>query len=389
MTAIDWTLVRRGVRVALRRYRALVLLILVFGSGLIVTSALLSATAGRQAVDLRSEGALRLIQVGGTGASRPIMRSDVADWAQIPGVVSVIPWQQVRADTDLSGLRQGWLTPRVLARGPALAAGAEPVSVADVLVPEYALATTDLPMGVSARVTQAEPQGVQERVVTLRVVGIYLPSPTLPDGDSAIYATPELMARMRMEVGDVDDDQPCDRAYVEVASMSDVSAVQAALLRGGFPSQSVAGVAPVLPLGVELLGWVHRTALLLLVILSLASGLVVGNAMRGSRAAEVGTLRALGWRRTRVLRLFLAELAGFGLAVSVGAITLGTIAGLTVGTFLNGRTLWGSVLPVMLVPEPIWLAVVAATLPLGCCLGALRAVHRLSSLPPDEALRSW
>ncbi|MFN8484341.1 MAG: FtsX-like permease family protein [Anaerolineae bacterium] len=122
----------------------------------------------------------------------------------------------------------------------------------------------------------------------------------------------------------------------------------------------------------------------LIVLTVIVGGIVMMNAMLMSvfeRTQEIGVLRALGWRRRRVMRMvvieslalsFLSALAGIGVGVAIGyAFTL--IPGVGI----------------MLTPAyslPVFMQVIVLALILGA-LGGLYPAWRASNMQPIEALR--
>jgi putative ABC transport system permease protein len=116
----------------------------------------------------------------------------------------------------------------------------------------------------------------------------------------------------------------------------------------------------------------------------LVGGVVVTNTMVMAvmeRTREIGTLRALGWRQSRVLWMVLAEslllgliAAGFGILVGVGLnLGLGAIPG------------FGSFISAVYTPQVILQAIVVSLF-LGAVGGLYPAWHA-SRLRPVEALR--
>jgi putative ABC transport system permease protein len=99
------------------------------------------------------------------------------------------------------------------------------------------------------------------------------------------------------------------------------------------------------------------------------------------RTREIGTLRAVGWSRMRVLRLILAESLALGVLGAVAGFGLGValIALITASPALSGMI---SLRPT---PEAFTLGLIVALALAG--LGGLYPAWRASSLQPADALR--
>jgi ABC-type antimicrobial peptide transport system permease subunit len=99
------------------------------------------------------------------------------------------------------------------------------------------------------------------------------------------------------------------------------------------------------------------------------------------RTREIGTLRALGWRRRRVLGMVIKESLALGLIGVVMGIVLAWLLGLA----MQQIPLWGTWLAVVITPGLLAQALVVAIL-LGA-VGGLYPAWRAASLSPVEALR--
>lgn len=113
-------------------------------------------------------------------------------------------------------------------------------------------------------------------------------------------------------------------------------------------------------------------------------GIVMMNVMMMSvfeRTQEIGVLRALGWRRGRVLRMVLAE----SLALSLLAGAAGLVIGVVLGGLLQMAPLYGPFLTVVYTPD-LLLQTLAFALALGA-VGGLYPAWRATRLQPIEALR--
>jgi len=99
------------------------------------------------------------------------------------------------------------------------------------------------------------------------------------------------------------------------------------------------------------------------------------------RTREIGALRALGWRRRRVLRLVLAE----SLALSLVGAVAGVLLAVVFSALLSLIPMWGGVLMILFSPDLLAQALIVAVV-LGL-LGGLYPSWRASNLQPAEALR--
>jgi ABC-type antimicrobial peptide transport system permease subunit len=99
------------------------------------------------------------------------------------------------------------------------------------------------------------------------------------------------------------------------------------------------------------------------------------------RTQEIGVLRALGWRRRRVLRMVLIE----ALALSLLSAIAGIAIGFGLGALLALEPTYGPFLPSVYSP-PIFAGTFALALALGV-LGGLYPSWRAASMRPIEALR--
>jgi ABC-type antimicrobial peptide transport system permease subunit len=116
----------------------------------------------------------------------------------------------------------------------------------------------------------------------------------------------------------------------------------------------------------------------------LVGGIVMMNVMVMSvfeRRQEIGLLRAVGWRRMRVLRMVLAE----SLALSLFSALAGLAIGITLSWLFTLEPTTGAFLAFAYSPELVLQALVLA-LSLGA-LGGLYPAWRAANLPPAEALR--
>jgi ABC-type antimicrobial peptide transport system permease subunit len=99
------------------------------------------------------------------------------------------------------------------------------------------------------------------------------------------------------------------------------------------------------------------------------------------RTREIGTLRALGWRRRRVLALVLKE----SIALSLIGVIVGAVLAALFSALMRQIPLWGDMLLVVFSPGLFMQALIVALM-LGAIGGSYPA-WRASQLSPAEALR--
>jgi len=99
------------------------------------------------------------------------------------------------------------------------------------------------------------------------------------------------------------------------------------------------------------------------------------------RTREIGTLRALGWRRRRVLAMVFKE----SLALSLIGVVIGIVLALALSLLFQQIPMWGAWLVVVLSP-----GLLGQTLAIAILLGAVGGLYpawRAAGLSPVEALR--
>jgi putative ABC transport system permease protein len=116
----------------------------------------------------------------------------------------------------------------------------------------------------------------------------------------------------------------------------------------------------------------------------LVAALGIANTMAMSvfeRTREIGVLRALGWRRNRVMALILAEAAAMGLAGGLLGVVLGWLALRVLAALPQSGSIVSSALPGATLLEAVAIAVIV-----GLAAGTVPA-WRGAKLSPVEALR--
>ncbi|HEX5688928.1 MAG TPA: FtsX-like permease family protein, partial [Roseiflexaceae bacterium] len=119
-------------------------------------------------------------------------------------------------------------------------------------------------------------------------------------------------------------------------------------------------------------------------LMVLVGGIVMLNVMVMSvfeRTQEIGVLRALGWRRSRVLQMVLGE----SLALSLLSTAMGIALGLGLNALFGLEPTYGRMLPAVYTPGAFAQVIVLA-LALGA-VGGLYPAWRAANLRPAEALR--
>lgn len=132
--------------------------------------------------------------------------------------------------------------------------------------------------------------------------------------------------------------------------------------------------------------WITMNAILiaLMALATIVGGIVMMNTMLMAvfeRTQEIGVLRALGWRRRRVVMNILAE----SLAVSLLSAVLGSGLGVLLALLVAKTPGYGSYMQPAFTPQMFITAIVLAV-----ALGALGGIYpawRASGLRPIEALR--
>jgi ABC-type antimicrobial peptide transport system permease subunit len=122
----------------------------------------------------------------------------------------------------------------------------------------------------------------------------------------------------------------------------------------------------------------------LIVLIMVVGGVVMMNAMLMSvfeRTQEIGVLRALGWKKWRVVRMVLVE----SLALSLLSSVIGFVFGIGLGALFTLDPAMGAFLTPSYSPQ-LFVQVFALALVLGA-LGGIYPAWRAAGLRPIEALR--
>jgi len=176
-------------------------------------------------------------------------------------------------------------------------------------------------------------------------------------------------------------------SMVEVAALCAGCPIEemVAQLSSALPNASVTAIQSVVRTRMEALRIFRRFSLAGAVLVTVIGGLMVLVTTMASvreRRQEIGLFRALGFRRSHIVRLILLETS----VLAVGAGVFGFLAGLVLG-WLLGPYLWGGG-PHSLALSPL-LAAAAVLLAMAVGLGsALYPALSAARLDPCDALRS-
>ncbi|WP_028708884.1 ABC transporter permease [Propionicicella superfundia] len=403
---IDLTMVLRGAALLrTRRFAAVVVLTVVAGllAGL---GGLAAQVVTRQTVS-SGEDALKLIYLlpaSPRGEERPLRGRDLAMLASEPGVAAVRPsgrYGFTSVDESLcpadTGCVPWFLSLRLPAIQPEVTVGREPVAADEVLIPAELDGTDYTPL-VGTRMEiqytfMTGPGTGEPRERSVTVVGVFDIAPSPFEVNAPAYGTSALLeilaaAATGSEPDDFDSDAyEYPEAFVEASSVDAVPELTSRLTSMGYAATSLASMADEAPRAMTLLNVLIWALVLVAGVVAIGLGSMVGSAAVAERAAEIGTLRAVGWSRGRTTRLLLGELAIVGLGCALGAIVIALGVGAVAWFWKDGAETLGVRLTTFPLPPWPWLVGVLAGIPASLCLGAAPAVRRLVSLPPDDALR--
>jgi len=226
----------------------------------------------------------------------------------------------------------------------------------------------------------------------VRVVGLFDPSYG-DDGPNTAYADQALVvkwAAAKAGVADLLSTVGYAQANVVVDTSADVPPVLERIRAAGYHAISLESRLSELPGALKMLrGFGYGVFVLLLVFCS-CTGLALAGSFVRARTREIGLIKALGFSRGRILRIFLLEMALAGLiATTVGAV-LGNLVSVSAMAALEGKELFGIPMPdTGGLPDPIWSLLLIATPALVLVTGALVPARRAAAMSPDAALRDW
>jgi putative ABC transport system permease protein len=406
--------VRRDLELALQNLRSygtrlrglaiLIVLACVFG----LTAAAVVAEAGTVSHHQVAEAdAIRSIAVRAQ-PERPDLRklthTALAGLSKVPGVDSVEPWLQASfAFKDRSGvaaLLYG-TAPQAHALPPvvrSVRASAFPLRPGEAVIPQ-ASAGVDLSVLLGKRIvvsyTRKVGEGAGEAVSdSITVVGLY-DQKYQEDGPDAAYVDSASVVRWAAGRAGIPPSDYLEadgyRQATVLASRADqVSSVLAEVRRQGFDAVSLAAHLHELPQTMKLLKWLAVAVTGALILYTLIAGFTVSSGFVRQRTHEIGLLKAVGFARVRVLRIFLLELTAIGIGSAACGVVLGNVVGLGAAIGLRGRSFLGVTMPDGLsIPSPSWSLALLIGPAAACVVGGVLPARRAAALAPDEALRDW
>lgn len=180
--------------------------------------------------------------------------------------------------------------------------------------------------------------------------------------------------------------RPGEVSLVEVSALCVECPVEmmVAQIASVLPNARVSAVQQAVAARSMAIGRLARFGAALAAVVLVVAGLLVFVTVTGSvaeRRREIGVLRAVGFRRAHILKIFALETALLGAAGGVAGWALGTIAAGVAARYFTE----GAVTSVEVDPAAAAISVAAAML-IGV-LGALQPALKASKLDPTEALR--
>lgn len=408
---IDNTFIKRNLTTSVRRYRLLLAGLAITTAVFLAISAVVGSAAAHTAAKLTQQSAISAIKVASAspgGNTLELTADRLASISAMPQVKSVDPWEQEGLFAEESSMWPDastplvlWATPRIPYVQPAIdsnPAAEENLGDDEVIIPDRSgdkdmrslVGTTH---AFSYTVATGAASGVSQPL-DLKVVGTFDNSVPDADGPTPAYVSQGLMKKLiAARSGLPEKSGPpagysYPLAYVQADSPSSVAALQARLSSDGYTASSISTEVGELPGLVNLLSILDNVIAAFLAVFCLASGVAIASAWLGQRRREVGLLRALGWRRQRVLRAFLIEVIGAGLAASLSGAVLGVIISIATSLLLSGRDALGlHFAEAISLPALPWLFGVIGGIPLALALGAVGPTLSLARISPDDALR--
>ncbi|MCS3442948.1 FtsX-like permease family protein [Microbacterium phyllosphaerae] len=321
---------------------------------------------------------------------------DLAEVRAVEGIESAVGWAQTGIEVSSGSMTVGpFLTPRFSPLQPPVTHGREPVAEGEILLAESDLDELGADVGavLTARHDRYVSENIREGVaVQVTVVGAFDDAFAGLDGDDVAYALPEWVDSIRAIGQGVPADEIQSRLeYLEIYAVVDsadrLSEVVDELRGRGYVAGGLGALlSAVQPVQAALqMAKVVLGALLVVFLLVVGGGAAA--ALVGAKRAEIGVLRAFGWRRGLVLWAFVAQFALLGAVIAVSGATLSAL----------GAALLALVFPTGVFGLPLVMGITADSVayfsallfipPLAFAAAALLPACRAASIPPDEVLR--
>ncbi|TXK17743.1 ABC transporter permease [Homoserinibacter sp. GY 40078] len=369
----------------------------VFGT----TSTLLGANASHTATDRYGLGseALRAINVTSYGRDddpSPVTAGALDELAALTHVESAHAWASTEivltVPDDAISLS---LVTRISAVQPAPTRGAEPTRNG-ILLPESLRTEHGFDVGDTVTIEYIRSEdgnggvGVETEIP---VDGFFDDTTVGLDGPGVAYGAPDavltLLGASRGHSLDwMHDNFVFTMGYLVVDDLEHIQDVADVLLERGYGATALTTLTSSLPAAQQLMDAVAVVLSILLGLFLVVTAAGIASSVVSARAAEVGVLRALGWRRHEVLVCFVAQFAAFGTLIgAIGVAAVGSLLAVVsllppgvrvLGVALDPRLdLNGWLTLLVLTLAPVIVFVLASAIP----------VLRLARIAPDEVLR--
>ncbi len=252
-----------------------------------------------------------------------------------------------------------------------------------------ALVGEQVPVTYTRKRAEGRGEGAIDHVT---VVAVYDPAHAL-DGPAAAYADSALVIKWAAARAGVPDEDYVatigyDRLYAIVDAAPNVAPLVQSLREAGFNAVSMQEQLSALPGGLRLLRTLGIAVFVLLLGYGALAGAAISSSFMRSRAREIGLLNALGFRRRRILRILLLELALVGAAAGLVGASLGVVVSLAAEAALGGRHLFDVEMPTGVAwPDGFWTLLILLTPVVTLAVGGLLPARRAARMQPDMALR--
>jgi putative ABC transport system permease protein len=389
-----------------RRFIGLAILV-ILGTAICLCTLSISGNAERAARQRVSEGTtLRSVEIERTN-DRPngntITPQKLAEIRAISSVTAVEPAVQATFGIKTSSIPGALLYGTLLrpSQSPPIVKSVRPnvfpLTGREAVLPAKAqdmdltpLLGQSVSIAYQQTIGKGQGQGAQDSIT---VVGFFDPSWQFDGPDSAYVAEGPLVrwaaAKAGVPVDTFLTTAGYDKATVLARSSTDVPGLLTALQAKGYLTTSFQQRLEALPGVLKLLKFAGRFLFVLMVIFVLIGAVALSGALVRQRTREIGLLKAVGYRDSSVLAVFLCEIGLVGLVSTI----LGFLVGVGGGVILNRILLTdpglspylnsGSGLPSLL------LSITICIVPVATIVGTLLPARRGARMEPSVALRDW